>query len=250
MVVVIEVYLDETGTHTDSQVIGVSAVWATKEEWSSWTIEWLKAKSPIKVHHSVDCHGRKGEWAGWSKSQRDEYVLRILPVIRDNYIRGVVAAVDKRELARLLSENHSIVIPPHEMVRGYYYICLQWAIRAAWDEIRKSGETNVAFVHESNDYGAWAEEAFRQAQRHFPEASAQFGFGTKAQCPPLQCADVLAYEGNHQMRDFTQPLRKPLAAIDPTGRRFSFRKYDKGEVGMLADFTVKYVERIAKEMGK
>ncbi|WP_457935790.1 DUF3800 domain-containing protein [Mesorhizobium sp. 10J20-29] len=249
IVVVIEVYLDETGTDHASQIIGVSAVWATKEDWSAWTIDWIKAKAPIRIHHSVDCHGRHGEWEGWSKPDRDKYVLRILPVIRNHYIRGIVAAVDKREINRILSEDHGIKLDPQELVRGYYYVCLQWAIRSSWSELDKAGHRNIAFVHETNDFGARAFEAFRQSERHFPDSDAQFGTGSKLKFPPLQCADLLAYEGNHQMRDFQKPLRKPLEAIDPTGRRFSFRKYDKSEVGQLAEFTANFVKRLSAEMG-
>lgn len=249
VVVVIEVYLDETGTDGPSRIIGVSAVWAPKDVWRDWTVAWLKAKAPIRVHHSVDCHGRKGEWKGWQRADRDAYVLRILPVIRDHYIRGVMAAVDKGEIKRLLAERHRIDMDAQELVRGYYYVCVSWALRSAWNALDRAGHDNIAFVHETNDFGTLAYEAFRQTQRHFPGKSGQFAFGSKLQYPPLQCADVLAYEGNHQMRDFAQPLRKPLEAIDPTGSRFSFRKYDKTEVGQLAEFTANYISRISKEMG-
>ncbi|MER8501296.1 DUF3800 domain-containing protein [Mesorhizobium sp. M0904] len=246
--VVIEVYLDESGTDHDSQILSVSAVWASKEDWQIWTLEWIVAKAPIKIHHSVDCHNRHGEYEGWTREERDRHVKRILPVVKNHYIRGIIAAVDRRKLSEVLAHKHSLAIKPEDMVRGWYYICLQWALRSTWEKLASEGHDNIAFVHEANQYSAAATEAFQQVQRHFPGKSATFNFGSKTRHPPLQCADVLAYEGNHQMRNFRGPLRKTLQAIDPSFSRFSFRKYDDEEVDQIADFTAQYLRRVASEL--
>jgi hypothetical protein len=44
---------------------------------------------------------------------------------------------------------------------------------------------------------------------------------------PLQCADVLAFEGNRRLRDTAAPVRKPLEAIDPDGDRIGFIEIDE-----------------------
>ncbi|MEC9368559.1 MAG: hypothetical protein VX871_07685 [Pseudomonadota bacterium] len=249
-IVVFEVYLDESGTHHDSQIVGVGAAWADKSEWTKWTRDWNKAKWPIRVHHSVDCHNRVGEWDGWCREQRDNYVRRILPVIERHEIRGVISAVDKGEITRVLKEKHNMVIAENLMVRGWYFICLVWAIRSAWEALAREGVDNIAFVHEQNEFGHEAQEAFSVVQARMADSNATFGIGSKAVYPPLQCADILAYEGNHQMRDFKRPLRKPLMAIDRTFKRFYFKKYDKTEVSEIVDFTAHYLNRILAEFSK
>ncbi len=251
IIVVIEIYLDESGTHHDSQIISVAAAWADRDTWSKWTYDWILAKPPIGVFHSVDCHNRSGEFKGWTRGGRDRYVReKILPTIRNHYIRGVIAAVDKRALANRLKQKHDMAIIADEFVRGWYYICLRWAIRAALEDIKESGVRQVAIVHEENQYDATAQFAYKDTIAVMDGVETTFSMGRKITYPPLQCADLLAYEGNHQMRDFSKPLRKPLRAIDPIGTRFSFRKYDAGDVDKIVDFTASYLKRVASELAQ
>jgi hypothetical protein len=44
---------------------------------------------------------------------------------------------------------------------------------------------------------------------------------------PLQAADVLAYEGNHRLRDLTAPDRRPWIALDPDNSRSLAAYYGK-----------------------
>jgi hypothetical protein len=246
VVVVIEVYMDETGTHDDSQIIGVSTAWADKGTWASWTLEWIKSKHPIRIFHAVNCHNRTGEFKGLTREKRDELVIRLLPVIERHNIRGSVSAIDKGELRRLLAQR-GLAMDAQTITRGWYYVCLSWALRGAWQDLCSEGYKNIAFIHEDNDFSDLALEAFKQTKRLIVgDCDATFAFGSKMRYPPLQCADIIAYEGNHQLRKPGQPLRKALQAIDPSGRRFGFRKYDKTEVGGIVDFTAAYLERLAE----
>lgn len=233
----LEVYLDESGTHDQSPVVSVSAVWATRDEWVDWTVEWLKAQAPIKFHHSVDCHNRSGEFRGWDQGERDKYVKRILSVIRDRNICGHFACIDVAEISRLLMARYEIQVTPREMIRGYYFICLSWAIRSACDVLLREGWKEITFIHEDNDFLDEATRAFNYVSAEFPDAVLSFRFGSKAAYTPLQCADILAYEGNRQVHGgWKRPLRKPLEAIDPIGKRFGFLKYDQTQVGPIVDF--------------
>lgn len=251
VVVVIEVYMDESGTHEGSQVLTVSAVWAPKEIWSAWTYDWILAKAPISIFHAVDCHNRSGEFKGWARTKRDDYVRKqILPTIRNHYIRGVIAAVDKRQLAKRLKEKHGIAILSEDFIRGWYYICLRWAMRHVLDDIARGSDKLAALVHEENQYGVAALNAYADETAKGSDIETTFSIAKKITFPPLQCADVLAYEGNHQMRDFSQPLRKPLQAIDPLGKRFSFRKFDATEVDTIVDFSAQYLKRVASELAQ
>lgn len=254
LVVVIEVYVDESGTHDDSKNVAVSAVWADKAEWASWTLHWVRAKAPIKVHHSVDCHNRKGEYAGWTQEERDAYVFRILPIIRDHAIFGHFAAVNKAEI---LNQVQAKTAPMGPLLRrfisdGFYLVCLYWALRGAWEYLHQRGHRDIAFFCETNQYARDMADVFASLKELYPEREATFSLGSKNQFVPLQCADIIAFEGNRQMQmtpGFHAKRRKPLEAIDPTGGRFGFMKYTGEEVGPMADFVVSRLELMMEKEG-
>lgn len=47
---------------------------------------------------------------------------------------------------------------------------------------------------------------------------------------PLQAADILAYEGNHRLRDLTLPDRRPWIALDPDKTRILAAYYGRGNM--------------------
>lgn len=253
VVVEMQVYVDESGIHDDSEHVVVAAVWASKAEWSAWTLDWLPAKAPIRIHHSVDCHNRKNEYKGWSREQRDAYVLRILPVVRDHAIFGDFAVISKREVVRLMQERAGAEFPTRlkQYVGAVFYgFCLNWAIRNAWDRLHAAGHTDIAFYCESNQYGAIATDVFLGLQAFFPDRQAQFAIGPKGKYVPLQCADIIAFEGNRQMRlpNFRTERRKPLEAIDPIGWRFGYLRNNFSEEGSMADAVLQRLLRIAADL--
>lgn len=255
LVVVIEVYVDESGTHDDSKNVAVSAVWADKAEWAGWTLDWVKAKAPIEIHHSTDCHNREGEYKGWTKEERDAYVFRVLPVIRDHAIFGHFAAVNKAAVVRSVQAKTSPDMGPN--VRrfigdGFYLVCLYWALRSAWDHLYALGHRDIAFFCETNQYASDMADVFVSLKELHPDRDATFSLGSKRQYVPLQCADIVAFEGNRQMQmtpSFYAKRRLPLQAIDPIGNRFGYLKYTADEVGPMADFIVARLRRLAEEEG-
>lgn len=255
VVVVIEVYVDESGTHDGSENVAVSAVWADKTEWKSWTLDWNEAKAPINIHHSVDCHNRKGEYAGWSQEQRDAYVFRILPVVRNHRIFGRFAAVNK---AAVISEVAAKSAPMNNEFRrwigdGFYLICLYWAIRSAWEYLHERGHRDIAFFCENNQYATDMVDVFNTVKQLYPEwPEPTFAIGAKTQYIPLQCADIIAFEGNRQMRfgdEFLNKRRKPMEVMDPVGNRFGYMKYLANEVGPMSDFIIARLRAMAAEAG-
>lgn len=222
-VAVLRVCMDESGIHQGSPVLTVGASWAKPTTWKKWTKDWNLAKKPIGVHHSTDCHNRVGEWDGWSRPQRDAYVKRILPVIAEHKINGRVAGL------HLLSYQRSIAHRPDVAAAfGHpYRVCVQWIMTDICEMAINSGVGRVAFVHETNDYQHNALDALKWVKSRFPQMKLSIGFSPKADYVPLQCADVVAFEGNRRLRDTGAPPRKPMAVIDPEGDRIGFIEYDE-----------------------
>jgi hypothetical protein len=97
-------------------------------------------------------------------------------------------------------------------------------------------------VHENNDYQREALDAFNYVKHHGnPQGSKiDIRFGDKASYPPLQAADILAYEGNKRMRDPDRPERRPWKALNPD-RRILAAHYGKANMHEL----VSRLEKIA-----
>lgn len=226
IVAVFRVFMDESGTHDESPVITVGAAWSRPSIWKKWTKDWNVAKRPIRVHHSTDCHNRFGEYEGWSRPQRDEYVKKILPVIASHGIQGRVAGLHIASYVRLIERRREVA-----KVFGHPYVAsLQWAVTDICEEALRAGHARVAFVHERNDFRELADTAFGFVKARFPQMKLTLSFADKADFVPLQCADVFAFEGNRRLRDTMAKRRKPMDVMDPTGDRIGFIDCDEQEM--------------------
>ena len=89
-VVVIKVPMDESGVHDNSPVLTVAAYLGRPSHWRGWTKRWNVAKRPIKVFHSTDSQNLRGEFKGWNEERRDPLVIRLLDVMEESALPGVV----------------------------------------------------------------------------------------------------------------------------------------------------------------
>ena len=223
IVFVLRVFMDESGTHGGSPVLTVGAAWAKPSVWKKWTKDWNLAKKPINVHHSTDCHNRNGEYKDWSRERRDAYVKRILPVIGNHGINGRISGIHLESFKKEIALRPKVVA-----VFGKPYIVrFQWAISDICAVALNSGTKQVAFIHEHNDYENDACVAFNHVRARFPDMALSITFACKREFVPLQCADVLAFEGNRRLRTLGAARRLPLEVIDPTWDRIGYIEYDE-----------------------
>ena len=99
---------------------------------------------------------------------------------------------------------------------------------------RGKGE-RMAFVHEVNDFKGEALKAFEYIKEYLnPRAIPMtMAFGSKADHPPLQAADVLAYEGGKFLKNPTGTPRRAWTALDPDRTRIIARRYGKDNMPEL-----------------
>jgi hypothetical protein len=217
IIMVLKVYMDESGIHDNSPVVTVAAYIGRPRDWQNWTKRWNTAKRPIKVYHATDAQALHGEFEGWSEPGRDEVVKRILPVIAEANLPGMVIGIQMDEFRKAFSGRPELI----EMFGTPYGACFQWLIQSLMYARSKFGSIErYAFVHECNDYQREALEAFNYVKKYCnPQNSpTSISFGTKADYPPLQAADILAYEGNRRMRDPDRPERRPWKILNPDRR--------------------------------
>ena len=208
IVAVFKVYMDESGVHDGSPVVTVGAYLARPREWKKWTTQWNIAKRPIKIFHAADAANLQGEFKGWQDSDRDELVKRLLPVIAERPMPGIVIGIHLHEYNKVLQAR-----PDLEGLFGTpYAACFQWLVQTImFHQTNSDRRDRIAFVHECNNFQGEALEAFNYVKTYSNPNECPIGilFGEKKDYVPLQAADVLAYEGNKRMRDPSRPERRP-----------------------------------------
>jgi hypothetical protein len=229
LVVVIEVYMDESGVHGGSAVVTSSAVWARPSVWQKWTRAWCRAKHPIDVFHASECSNRKGEFSGWSREDRDRLVLRLLPTFSAHKLHGRFEGIHVEALNRCLESAPDV----NEEFGDPYFACIHWAFKHVCQHAAKTNTTRIAFVHENSNDAEYVLHAFNYTRSKFPKLQLTLAFGGKKDYVPLQAADLIAYEG-YKFLEGGGVERKPMAALDPTGKRMMKAVYGKDSAALLA----------------
>jgi len=240
IVMAVRVYMDESNTHNSGKFIAVSTAWATPEVWGAWSDEWLEKIRPLKFYHAVELHNYSGQCEGWDKKTRDDLVIRCLPIIRDHRINGAVAIFDKLKLAKMLSHRPDVAAKlNHE-----YFVGFIWAVTYAANLLKKIGETDISFFHENNSFEGRANLHFASMMKRQGLPKATLAFGAKEEWPPLQCADIFAYEGYKQMEsDPTMTnVRKPWMVINGNGILVSALQADDDLLQVLANTLIDWVD--------
>jgi len=232
-VIVLKAVMDESGVHDDSPVLTVAAYLARPRQWQEWTKRWKVAKRPIKVFHAVDCANFEGEFKGWDAVARDELVVRLLRVINESDIPGVVIGLHMDEFRRAMAGRDDL----RALFGSPYAACFQWVVQVIMNLAVEAGSRErIGFIHEINHYRQEALEAFAWVKENANPNRAIIGlqFDDKQDFVPLQAADVLAYEGNKRMRDPSRPERRPWQALNPDGRIIAAH-YGKENMAELID---------------
>ena len=120
----LKTFMDETGVHDDAEMVAVGCYIGKPKVWREWTKEWNQAKRPINVFHATDCQSFHGEFEGWDKESRDQFVAKLLPVIPKHEIAGMVIGVNLVDLAEAMEDRPELL----EMFGTPYTACFQWAV--------------------------------------------------------------------------------------------------------------------------
>ncbi|MGP8267145.1 MAG: hypothetical protein ACLQOQ_14380 [Beijerinckiaceae bacterium] len=228
----LKVYMDETGIHSGSAIVAVSAYVAKPTAWRAWTKKWNVAKQPIKVFHSTDCANFRGEFQGWTKEQRDSFVAKLLPILPAHKIAGMVIAIQMDDFRSALSGHEDLA----KMIGNPYTCCFQWSVMTIMEFANNYGKgERIKFIHEVSPFKGEAQKTFDYVRQfHNPKGiKITLAFGTKAENTPLQGADILAYEGGKFLKDPTETPRRAWTALDPDNTRIIAHRYGKDNMPVL-----------------
>ena len=210
----VRAYIDESGTHDGSNVTTVAVILSRPTLWEEWSKRWNQTKAPIKVFHSVECANLRGAFKGWTASDRDRYVAKLLPIIGEFDFIGHLTGIDNRDVDRLASKTPRV----RQEISSPYMICLQMALHRTLDYLNELGvDDRISFVHEDNDFQAEAHRCFNwmKVLPEYAGRSTSLMLAPKKEAVPLQAADIFAYEGNKRIRNIDGPERRAWRALNP-----------------------------------
>lgn len=237
----IKIFVDESGTHEDADVVSVAAYAGRPKAWREWSREWKTAKRPIKVFHAVDAANREGEFEGWSREKRDEIVKKLLPVIMGNKIAGVVIALNKNEFRKATEGKEELL----KALGNPYTSCFHWLVQSLLELLRPNKKETIKFVHEKNSYEKEAKASFEFISKNANpnKVPMRLLFGGKREQMPLQTADILAYEAYKRFQEPDKPERKPWQILRPKVAAVHIGKHNMDKI-------VQSLEEIVKDLGQ
>lgn len=235
----IKIYVDESGTHDDADVVTVAAYAGRPKAWREWSREWRKAKRPIKVFHAVDAANRAGEFQGWSPDERTELVKRLLPVIMGNKIAGAVIALNKKEFREATEGKEELL----RALGNPYTTCFHWLVQSLLELLKPNKKETLKFVHENNSYEKEATASFEFIRNYANpnKVPMRLLFGGKLEQMPLQTADILAYEAYKRFQEPGKPERKPWQILKPKVVAVHVGKHNMGQIVQSLEEVVKNI---------
>jgi len=243
---VIQIFIDESGTHVGSAVVAVGAYAGRLETWPAFVEEWNRAKHPIEVFHSADCAALKGEFKGWTEEDRDTLVARLLAVPAKYELYGIAMGINLRDLAEAAQAEPGLVGTEElqAVLSHPYGISLQWVLHNIIERTEAAGirREPLALFHERNDFQADALSSFAliKRRRQYHVGQMTFTFVEKNAHVPLQAADVLTYEANKRLRDPYKPQRRSIAAL---GDRISVEGFAKPNMKAFVSGLRRFAEK-------
>jgi len=210
--VTLAVYLDASGPNAEINALVVAGAISTPDKWQAFSDEWTGALydfEQLPYFHMTDFDSGKGVYENWQergvKRPRFDRLLKII----ERYVLGSVGA----SISILLCEKHYAVRP----LETAYGLTASHCFLAMADYYIENGDSDEPIIHtmEHGDDGYGRLEAvYHQFYRDkVVREKARLGGKLsveKKKFPPLQAADILAFEGWKQWaRDFGGDLRPP-----------------------------------------
>jgi len=215
----IESYFDESGSHSDAHVLCVGGYIFGKSEAVSFSHQWanILAQYELPYFHMVDCAHGNPPFDVLSYQERIDVERFMIALIKDWALQGIGVTINSADFEKLM--------PAHPWIGSAYSFAahiLLAGVRAYIDfnEEHHRSVSKAAYFFESGH--ASRGEADRIMTTLFLNKKARAGhryaghaFLPKEEAPPLQAADLLAWQWYTDRRHKIEgkPRRKDCAAL-------------------------------------
>jgi len=238
VVVLLEAYFDESGSHEGAPVLCVAGFVFEKGQALKLSEEWSEVlnRYELPYFHMVDCAHGNGPFASLSRSQRILVAANIIGIIKRRAAIGFANSVDV--------EAYYELVPPNLRIAGSAYsFCVRNVLDhvGGWfHKIRFAGKSAYFFEagHKSRSEAdkvindLFVNPLIEQVYRH---GYVGHSFVLKKEAPPVQAADMLAWQWATDVRHEAEgkPRRKDFESLMHTG--FSGHHFSRDRLPKYVD---------------
>lgn len=141
-------YMDESGTHDQSDVVAVAGYLATVDQWNRFEEEWNRVMRHFCVEdfHMTDFEARQKEFAHrnyWTPEIRERFIERVTAVCQQHTLVGLGCAVVREQYEQILTPKIQ-----GDLRHPYYfclYVCLNMFLNLDDDRLRVVKPANFLF---------------------------------------------------------------------------------------------------------
>ena len=217
-----EVYFDDSGTHSESDIAIGSCFVAPKEQWD-WFVKNLdeaREREGFDCFHMADCMAGRKEFAGWNDVKRERVLRWLTEIIRTRATIGFSCGVPRKAWDEYTPERYVAIVGKRQYtfaVRSVMGIIEQWRTKFGYTQ-------PMRYVFDRMSQGKGEIMAIMDTAMEFPSdclkkygvVKGGYSFEDKRAFKPLQAADMLAWETYNYMRTVVIPNRPS----DPGTRNF------------------------------
>lgn len=214
------VCFDESGTDDASKAAVVAGFVSNVSQWEAFTEKWVDVlkQAGLDYFHMVDFAHNKGQFKGWTEQRRRDLLNDLLPIIQEHTFWSVGIIVFKSVFDEVISE------PVRQMLGDHY----GFASLACWRHLGLVMKQVDGWMDCKMEFGARGTGALQllyQEGSKFPTWCNEhrvlgLSFNAKRDFPPLQAADILAYELHKDVpRQFGNLNRKPRYPLMNLGQK-------------------------------
>jgi hypothetical protein len=182
---------------------------------------WLDAldSQGISAFHAVDFYAKQGEFQGWDQPRSTAFVRELIQIIHRFDVYGFHAAVKIADFR--------VAFPSAVQPNAPHMLCMRACIENVLYMTQELDE-EVAFVFEDNEKAGYRPLVLYDLlkQKRIPgyKRMGSKGFVAQKKFPPLQAADLIAWEGrrhlDNEVQELNIPLRKTLQLLASKNRLF------------------------------
>jgi hypothetical protein len=218
LLLALRAYFDESGTHCGSPVCVVAGLVGYTDEWETLWAEWdsVLKREQVGTFHATDCATGWGKkYLGWPAKKRDAFYAELLDIVLARRLRGLVAAVGRRDYAEAFVGLSAECVYPQPYIVGFRRVidlACEYAIAT------HPGE-KLTLIFESAKGNPRAHELsqFLEKWHDWEHYDLVDGIDWKKKTTiPLQAADAVAYETWRELtRESRFAPRSQFQKLDP-----------------------------------